>query len=318
MVYRHDPLYRSSGVILKKSRSLWPILLVSSLALASLFFFKHRLADRADVNSSAAENLQPTKGPTLASEEALLGQIKNELEGKVGTYSVYVYDLDNGRSFGIHEKTVLTAASVAKIPILASLYYLSDRGEVDLDQTITLSQSDIQDFGSGTIRYAQPGTVYSLKTLARLMMEKSDNTAAYILGRQIIGFGKIQKLIQDWGLTQTDMENNKTSAQDMSILLTKMYKGELARDALTKEMLGFMTTSDFEDRIPLLLPKETAIYHKTGDEIGNTHDVAIIHTAKGTYFLGILALDLLNGEEEAKKAIAKVSKMVFDYQMQKH
>ncbi|MBI4999566.1 serine hydrolase [Candidatus Gottesmanbacteria bacterium] len=172
---------------------------------------------------------------------------------------------------------------------------------------------DIQDYGTGSIRYDPPGTTYSLKTLARLMMEKSDNTAAHLLGRQIIGFDKIQELLKTWGLTQTTMEENKTSLLDMNKLFLKIYRGEISSQALSAEMLGFMDGSDFEDRIPVLLPKETKVYHKTGDEIGNIHDVGIVELDKKVYFIGVLTDDIVD-EEGARQLIAQISKMVFEYQ----
>lgn len=244
--------------------------------------------------------------------EDLLAEIKNLIEPAGGTWSVYVYNLTTNEGFGINETTIFTAASVNKIPILTSLYFLAGKNELDLDQQITLQAKDIQNYGTGSIRYDPPGTTYSLKTLARLMMEKSDNTAAYILGQQIIGFEKIQKFLETWGLTQTDMGENKTSLLDLSKLLAKMYRGEITTGPLTMEMIGFMDESDFEDRLPALLPKEAKVYHKTGDEIGNVHDVGIVELTNSPYFIGVLSSDVTK-EEAAKQTIAQISKMVFEY-----
>ena len=144
------------------------------------------------------------------------------------------------------------------------------------------------------------------------MMQKSDNTASYILGRQIIGFDKIQKLVNNWGLTQTDMENDKTSASDMTKLLIKIHKEEITSKALNMEMLGFMENSDSEDRIPALLPKNIKIYHKTGDAVGNLHDIGIIEKPNHPYILGIFTSDI-NDENKTKQTMAQISKLVYDF-----
>ncbi len=243
----------------------------------------------------------------------LLDKIKTETEKLNGTFSVFVYELNSNRTFGINETTIFTAASINKIPILASLYYLAGKNEVDLEQQVTLQASDIQDYGTGNIRYESPGTVYSLKTLARRMMEESDNTAAYILGRETIGFAKVQELVNSWGLTQTDMENNKTSPADIVNLLVKMYRGEITDEALTTEMMGFMDDSDFEDRIPALLPSGTKVYHKTGDGEGEIHDVGIIELPNHPFVLGVFSTDI-NDETAAKNTIAQIAKLVFDWE----
>src|SRR3989338_3002767 len=236
--------------------------------------------------------------------------INKELANTTGTFSVYFYDLKTGDNFGINEDIVLTAASVNKIPILAALYHLAGKDEIDLDKIIVPQQKDIQDYGTGSMRYDKPGTPYSIKTLARLMMEKSDNTAAYLLASVIIGMDEIQKLLEEWGLTQTDMENNKTSVKDMFVITKKIYNGEISSEELNKEMVDFMDDSDFEDRISRGVPETITFYHKTGDEVGKVHDVGIVDLPERPYFLGILTTDVTD-VEETKDKIARISRIVF-------
>jgi len=283
------------------------------LVLLFLGFLKRSLTrESGEIVSPLPEGIISIFSSKPKDQSALLAEIKKITTPVGGSWSVYIYDLNTNQGFGINETAVFRAASVNKVPILAVLYHLAGKGEIDLDQQVTLQAKDIQDYGTGSIRYDPPGTTYSLKTLARLMMEKSDNTAAHLLGRQIIGFDKIQELVESWGLTQTNMEDNKTSLVDLLKLFHKMYRGEIANQALTSEMIGFMDDSDFEDRIPALLPKDVKVYHKIGDEIGNIHDVGIVESANHPYFIGILTNDVTD-EATAKKTIAQISKLVFDY-----
>lgn len=286
---------------LKKNNRFLKLAVAGFLILLFLGFLKRNLGMKNNLT------VQKPKNNTV-----LLAQIKKETDSAGGNWSVYVFDLDNNQGFGINETTVYTAASVNKIPILAVLYSLAGKKEVNLDQQITLQASDIQDYGTGSIRYDPPGTTYSVKTLARLMMEQSDNTAAYILGRQVMDITSIQNTINDWGLTQTDMEGNKTSLLDMATILTKMYHGEITNKSLTTEMLGFMDNSDFEDRIPALLPKNIKVYHKIGDEVGDIHDVGLVDLTNHPYFIGVLTNDITE-KTNAKQTIAQISKLVFDF-----
>lgn len=243
-------------------------------------------------------------------------ELRKKIQAVIGNtwknYSVYIKDYTSPFVMGINESVIFTAASVNKIPILASLYYGVQNGEIDLDETVTLQASDIQDYGTGTIRYDPPGTVYSVKTLARLMMQQSDNTAAYILANYVIGLDTIQTRIATWGLTQTDMANNKTSNKDTELLLSKIVAGKVANASYTQEMLAFLSQSDFEDRLPALLPKDITVYHKIGSGAGVVHDVGIVRTEKTNYYIGILASDVTD-EPDAVKKIASISKLVFDY-----
>jgi len=266
-------------------------------------------------------NIDSTNTPSSIKNDALSGTSKDLQTGFMknvdeltstagGTFSVYIYDIKNNKEYGIHPQTVLTAASLNKIAILAALYHLAGDKEIDLEKIITLQKDDIQDYGTGSMRYDPPGTTYSIKTLARLMMEKSDNTASYILANQIIGVDKIQEFINTLGLTQTNMVENETSAKDMGILLIKMYKGEITTSPLTSEMLNFMEKTDFDDRLPTGLPSGVKIYHKTGDEIGKIHDVGIINLPEKPYFLGVLSSDMTD-ENKAKNIISEISRIVF-------
>jgi len=295
----------------KKRKPWFPpkwTLLVGFIFLLLTILAKNGLLQKINFPKIATKSSSPQNSPL---PENLLKEVKKILEEKTGSYSFFVYDLKTGESFGINQEMIFTAASVNKIPILASLYYLTGKGEVDLDEKVTIQQADIQDYGTGKIRYEGVGTVYSLKSLARLMIEKSDNTAAHILGVKI-SLEKIQELCQSWGLTQTSIVENKTSNKDMAALLSKMYKGEITNPAANAEMLGFMDESDFEDRLPRFLPEETKVYHKTGDEIGFVHDVGIVDLPGRPYYIGVLTSDVKD-ETLAKEAIATASKLTFDY-----
>lgn len=246
------------------------------------------------------------------SPEDLKKRIQETVNNRWKNYSVYIKDYHSPFTVGINETVIFTAASVNKVPIIAAVYYYAGKGEIDLDERVTIQTRDIQDFGTGSIRYDSPGSVYAIKTLAKLAIEQSDNTAAYVLGTYTVGFEKIQALMDEWGLTQTDMVNNKTSNRDISILFEKIYNGGVANAASTQEMLAFFKDTDFEDRLPALLPKTVSVYHKIGNEIAIMHDAGLIIDGKMIYYIGVFTSDITDGEE-SKKIIAEISKVVYDY-----
>ena len=294
----------------EKTQSCLPLVLFFILIILIGVFVRNVLLQKKTPLSQPP--IKKISKSQLQKKEELVGKIREIINNKSGSYSILVSDFTTNDSFGINENTVFTGASVNKIEVLAALYFLTDQGEINLDKAITIQQEDIQDYGTGSIRYENPGTVYSIKTLARLMMEKSDNTAAYLIGDQVVGMNKIQNLINQWGLKQTDMINNKTSSTDQEKLLRMMYEGKIAKPALTSEMLDFMNDSDFEDRIPALLPKEINVYHKIGNEIKNTHDVGIVDLPNRPYCIGVFTVDNPD-EQDAIKIIAQISKLVFEY-----
>jgi beta-lactamase class A len=322
--YSFSP-YLTKNITSKSRKTGWNTILLLVIFLSVVFSLGIRksiqlLSARTNLathltipTNKPPETTAPPKVAKIANHAEFIQKLEKEINADGGTYSIYIYDIKRQQGFGVNEKMVITAASVNKIPILASLYYLAGKGKINLEKIIVPQKEDIQDYGTGSIRYDPTGTPYSIKTLARLMMEKSDNTAAYILATLVIGMDEIQDLLNSWGLTQTDMEDNKTSAYDMATLLIKMYQGEVTTKALTAEMLDFMDKSDFDDRIPAELPTGTKVYHKTGDEVGKSHDAAIVEPPTGNpYYLGIFTMDMTS-DEATKKTEAKISKLVYEY-----
>lgn len=242
--------------------------------------------------------------------------LRNAVKATVGNdwanYSVYVVDYNSKLTMGINESLIYTAASVNKVPILAAIYDGGRAGTVNFDKVVTVQKADIQDYGTGSIRYDPPGTSYSVKTLVQLMMQKSDNTAAYILANYIVGFDKAQTYIDGLGLSQTDLIKNDTSNKDMALLFEKIYHKTITSPALADEMLGLLTNSDFEDRLPGQLPEDAKVYHKIGTATGAVHDAGIVTNGKMTYYIGIFTRDVPD-EEQAAVLISKVSKVVYDF-----
>ncbi|KKQ35126.1 MAG: Peptidoglycan-binding domain 1 protein [Microgenomates group bacterium GW2011_GWA2_37_6] len=243
--------------------------------------------------------------------EQLKENVEKIIKNKKGFYSVYYKDLKTGELFGIDENQIETGASVNKLPIITALYLLDKKGKLSLDDKVTIQKEDVQDYGTGSIRYQKMPQVYSLRNLAKLALQQSDNTAAHVLSLRI-GEENVQKLVDSWGLKQTDMVNNKTTVYDMSLLFEKIYRGEIANPANTKELLEFMTETEFEDRLTKSLPSGTKIYHKTGDGEGFVHDLGIIENGDQVYFLGVMTSDIGDQEEQTKNTIAEISKKIFE------
>jgi beta-lactamase class A len=124
---------------------------------------------------------------------------------------------------------------------------------------------------------------------------------------------KVQIIAVLYYLAKTDMEHNKTSLTDMELLYRKIYSGQITSKALTHELLGFMRDTDNEDRLPKNLPDDAIVYHKTGDAIGNLHDVGIVSVNGQTYFIGVMTNDIGDNENETEETMATISKMVYDF-----
>ncbi len=232
------------------------------------------------------------------------------LKSEKGTYSIYYKDLSSGQVIGVDENKVLTAASLNKIVIASYLYKQAENGEIDLEDKIVIQEKDIQDYGTGSIRYGGEGKAYTLKHLTKLMLEQSDNTAAYVLDVRL-GKDNIQEYADSIGLAATDIVNNKTSARDMGVIFERLYSGGVVKTPLKEELLDFLKDTEFEDRIARDMPSNVSVHHKAADAITMVHDAGIVTDGKKTFVLAILTTDVTS-EEEAKKNIGKLSKFIYE------
>lgn len=242
--------------------------------------------------------------------EELRDDIINFLKDQKGEFNVYYEDINSGENFSIHANTVLTGASLNKLPVVAYLYHLASKKEIDLQETIVIQKSDIQDYGTGSLRYEQPGQTYTLQYLAQLSMQESDNTAAHVLNIRL-GEDNIQSYAYQIGMGSTNMVDNDTSARDVGHFFELLYTNKIANPALTKELLGYMEKTDFEDRIARYMPKSLHIYHKTGDGVGFVHDGGIISNGK-TPFVLVVTSSNISDEPKAKDAIGKISQIIYE------
>ncbi len=300
----------------RKTRRGSLLLFVAILTLSTFVMWK-MMHKPQPIISPIPEQTEQSK-PLIAfftkkkSPQDLLEKIDNAVGDTVINYSVVVDDLTKPFRAATGETEIYVAASINKIPILAALYYYAQKGDIDLDEVITLQSADIQDYGTGSLRYEQPGATYSIKTLAKLMIKQSDNTAAYILANHIIGYDKLQAIVNQWGLTQTDMTANKTSNNDMASLFRMIYENKITNKANTEEMLSFFKDTDFETRLPAMLPEGVTVYHKIGSEVRNVHDIGIVTFGKVAYYIGVFTNEITD-DQEAEKTIATISNIVYEY-----
>ena len=217
-------------------------------------------------------------------KEAILEQIK-KISGKVG---FYYKNLVTGDTLRFQDDMQLQAASVIKIPILIEAFSRLESGTISKADTFAIKKEDKLP-SCGALFYMHDGLEVTLEDLYTLMIILSDNTATNILIKHM-GIEQINKTLQQIGLKQTKINRllfdseqsalgvqNYISASEIGYLLEKMYLGELISPAASAEMLHILKNQRLNGKIPFFVPSGIEIAHKTGEDDGITHDVAIIY-----------------------------------------
>lgn len=215
--------------------------------------------------------------------ETILTKLKS-MHGKV---SFYYKNLVTGDTLCYQEDIPLQAASVIKIPVLIETFSRLEQGSMKKTDTFEIKKENKLP-SCGALTYMHDGLQVTLEDLYTLMIILSDNTATNMLIKHL-GMTQINSTLHKLGLIHTKLNRllfdseqsalgieNYISAREIGILLEKMYHGELISPKASDEMLRILKNQRLNSKIPFYIPKGIDIAHKTGEDTGITHDVAII------------------------------------------
>lgn len=270
----------------------------------------------------------PTAAPVTATERyaALRQSIDKELKGLNGEWGIAVQDLSTGDTMLMNTDRPYPAASLYKLVLLAEAYRRIDAGTLQLDQMTTMVESDYVDSLMWDEELAV-GDRVSLKGLLRVLIIQSSNAAAHALMR-IMSLQSINDPAQGFGLNDTFMpvgeirarysdwraEEPATSVPDLLRFFGKLYRGELISPQASKAMLDLLKQQQINDRIPALLPKGTAVAHKTGNLTGVVADAGIIFGPRTDVML--IVLNDGADHDPATAAIGNIGRLVYDFHNQ--
>ena len=213
-------------------------------------------------------------------------------------YAVYLsYPQKSSESF-IYNSKPMRSASMIKVFILAAVMDKANRGEIDIDEILTLRGSD-KVGGAGILAGYPSGTELTLREVLELMITHSDNTATNIVIDRI-GMATINEYIQRQGYSDTILRRkmmdydaiaagreNFSSVCDLGNFFTRLYNYECVGETYDKIMLDFLVKQTDTDCFPAALP-DKQIAHKTGALDGLYDDGGIIYSNAGDAVLVIM------------------------------
>jgi len=239
--------------------------------------------------------------------------LQSYLSTRPGQWSVYVQDLSTGQSMGIDPDAAYDAASTIKLPLILYLYEQAAQGKVDLNTKVTYTQADYEQ-GSGILQAQPVGSQYTLRDLARLAIENSDNVARNMI-QDYVGYDNLIAFMQSLGGQVTYQVNGDTytSAADMAKYLGALLVFRDQNPDLGNEILYYMEHSVYDPSgLPQELPSGVVVAHKMGALNDKWHDVGIVFAGDRPYLITVFSQ---NGWEDASlQTIADVSRIVYNYQ----
>ena len=139
--------------------------------------------------------------PLFASDDRLVNEVTRLARISDGVVGVTAIHVETGRKLTFHGTDRFPMASTYKVPIAVQLLSRVDRGEIRLEQTITLEPHDLHP-GSGTLSdlFSKPGVSLSVRNLLELMLRVSDNSATDIVMRLAGGPEAVTAKMRELGI----------------------------------------------------------------------------------------------------------------------
>ncbi|MFA6431756.1 MAG: serine hydrolase [Candidatus Margulisiibacteriota bacterium] len=263
--------------------------------------------------------------PSQAVPPERLQTIQTKLDSLTAPYGkkigIAFIDLNSNTFFHINGSAEYPAASVAKVPVMATAYYFQDAGKADLEKKLTYRKEDRLG-GSGVLQWMRPGNSYTMRNLIRMMISLSDNTATKMTVDEI-GLENINTYIKHLGLNNTTIADstmlkerpepgiNLTSPLDMAYLTLQIEHPQGFSDKSRQEMLKFMKNQRYHWGIWRGVPPGTVVADKTGNLDKVLNDVGIVYTKHGNFILSIFTRDFTK-QRDARKLINEVTKVCYE------
>ncbi len=199
-----------------------------------------------------------------ADTAALRKKLDSIADAHHGTVGYSIIDLETGARINRRGDETFSTASLIKVAILVTVYDLVAKGQLSLDDPLTVLKID-QVPGSGVIQFLHNGTVLTVHDAAWLMSTISDNTATNLLLDRII-IRRVWAKMDSLGLQHTRVHSksflrNSSVAMDSSVkyglgvttpnemahLFELMAQGKAVNPASDSAMLGILehNTTDF-------------------------------------------------------------------------
>lgn len=270
-----------------------------------------------------------------------------DFPGKAG---IWVTHLTTGDTAGVRDTEIFNSASVIKIPVLVMAFQMADRGELKLDERITIRKQDIRG-GSGIFRYHDEGLQPTFRDVLLQMIITSDNTATDLSIAKVGGVAKVNAWLKQAGyadpstssglgglrLTQTTGElfakysalgpaedrNAKTNAdrsywlgeispKSVGSMLEAIEKKTIASAAACTDMLRMLRAQQAGQR-RLNHYISVPVAHKTGDfppVLAN--DVGIIYARSGPIVVSYLGNAITGNYGDAEDRIGRFAQQLVE------
>ncbi len=264
----------------------------------------------------------PPKSFLILNLEPLKRDIQTYIQSNDLNISVYVLNLKDGASFEINANKSFSAASLNKLPVAIIIMKKVENGELSLDTSLQILPQDRSE-GSGNLYNTQKNEL-SVKELLRYMLQDSDNTAFWVLARQVSLEDGNQ--LTDYLGYYTNSLNFSEPAESLYVspktignLFISLYLSTMLNPSDSEMILSFLTNTSFDVKEYAKIPEDVVIAQKYGSFYYKTtslfHDCGIIYIEETRFFYCIMTEGI--ERNKAQESVGAILNKLYNYILEK-
>ena len=221
---------------------------------------------------------EPVAPISIISEKIGFEPLKASVSKRLGNYSLYIKDLDSGKTYEIDPERNIYAASLYKIPVAVVTVKEIEKGNLAFDTEITYTSADSAG-GSGVLNTEEIGTKYTIARLLSTLLKESDNVSQNMLLRTV-SKTSIQEVFNAYleGTKSQFSKDNISNAKEISLFFENFYESDYISGKNREYLIDLMSSTSYDDRIADHLLPGVKFAHKIGSwgETGSWHDCGIV------------------------------------------
>lgn len=295
---------------------LLALLVILSTALFWTYFFHipQKLSKAGEDINPKYELLNPAR--KFVKQENLIVNfqpLRDELKKFEGNKNISIYFeyLNTGANISVNKDAEFWPASLLKVPVAMAVAKKVERGEWRWDNKLVLMASD-KDEKFGTLYNEPTGSTYTIEELVKRVLVDSDNTANFILVRNLEE-SEIIGVYDHIGLKDFFYASGSIGAKKYSVIFRALYNSSYLSEQNSQKLLGYLSQTQFKNYIQNALPQDVIFSHKIGEDIekGVYLDSGIVYLKNRPYVLTVMIN--LKDETEAEGMMKEISGHVYEY-----
>jgi len=238
------------------------VVVLLAASSGTVWVIRHPLGAKATAKTS---NVQaPARRDTTVFDASMADILHRYPALDIG---VSIADLHSGATYNYGDQTDFEAASIGKL----------------LTATTYLHQVE-----QGTVSLATPVGGTSAGIAMQRLIILSDNDA-WIGFNTLLTHDGLSAYAQSIGVNSYNPADNTVDCSDITLLLTKLYQGQLLNEAHTQLLLTYMQQANETNFIVAAAPPGAAVYHKVGFLDDRLHEAAIVVQDGHAYAITIMS-----------------------------